>query len=90
MITEADFPPGSSVRVKLKTSSLYGRTGEVIGYCAFPWRDCRLVRFDPRPDGSGVMKPLITFADELRAIKATDRPATAPPLRQLSLLDPPA
>jgi hypothetical protein len=83
-----ELPVGTSVRVKAKTW-LKDRTGEVVALGLFPWRDYRSIQFDPRPDGSGLMKPILIEVAELKAIPSSERPESAPARRQLSLLDPP-
>lgn len=79
------FPNGTSVKVASKEAySLNGRTGVVIDDALeFPWRDCRKVALDPKPDAAN--KPQVVFVVDLREIKASERPISAPPREQLAL-----
>lgn len=77
------FPNGTSVRVHAPGFSTHRRTGVVVDDSPkFPWRDHRRVRFDELP---GRIKGELVPEAELRVIKPSERPASAPPREQIDL-----
>lgn len=79
------FPNGTSVRVHAPGFSTHGRTGVVVDDSPkFPWRDHRRVRFDQVP---GKVKGELVPETELRPIKPSERPVSAPLREQLGLFE---
>lgn len=77
------FPIGTHVRVHSPGYSTHKRTGVVIeDVLKFPWRDHRKVQFDPEPPR---VSASIVDIDDLREIKASERPASAAPREQIDL-----
>lgn len=78
------FPVGTSVKVRSDDGKgEKDRTGVVIDDALnFPWRDHRRVEFDPVP---GKVSTAIVSVEDLRAIKASDRPESARLREQVEL-----
>lgn len=80
------FPRGTSVRFSNDGTA---RTGVVVDDALdFPWRDHRKVELDPLPGGRlTTATAVLVPAEDLRAIKPSERPETARPREQVSLFE---